>query len=82
MVRRRIVDAEFEVRAERRRSWGIAVFFLALSAWLIPGSIWGTDEFSPYAGGQIYWITIPVAIAAIATLTTAIRKQRRKSRKT
>lgn len=64
-------------RKSRITLWVFAILFLLLSAWLIPGSIWGTSEDSSLAGGGVYFISIPVLVVALLLLWFAIRAQRR-----
>ena len=63
-------------RARRITLWLFAAFFLLLSVWLIPGSIWGTSDNSSLGGGRVYFISIPVLVVALLLLWFAIRAQR------
>lgn len=62
--------------ARRVALWILATVFLLLSAWLIPGSLWGTSPDSPLGGGLALLISIPVLLFAVLFLWLAIRAQR------
>jgi hypothetical protein len=55
--------------------WSVAGLFLVLSGWLVPGSIWGTSDNSPYAD-FVFLLSIPVLVIALVLLILAIWVQR------
>ncbi|MHB1328741.1 MAG: hypothetical protein ACYC2K_11125 [Gemmatimonadales bacterium] len=63
-------------RGKRITLWILAGFFLLLSAWLIPGSIWGTSGNSPLSGGRAFIVSIPILLIALLLLWLAVRAQR------
>ena len=56
--------------------WSVTIVFLALSAFLLPASIWGTSALSPLSGGRIFFFTAPTVVVALVLLTLAIWTQR------
>lgn len=58
--------------------WATTGFFLLLSAWLVPGAIWGTSDNSPLSGGYAYAVALPVLIIALILLGFTIRVHRRR----
>jgi hypothetical protein len=65
-------------RAKCITLWLLAGIFLLLSAWLIPGLIWGTSQNSPLSGARAFIFTIPTLAIAMLLLWLAIRAQRRR----
>jgi len=63
-------------RAAAVSLWVVAGVFLALSAYLLPASIWGTSALSPLSGGRIFFFTGPTIVVALVLLGLAIWVQR------
>lgn len=59
--------------------WVGGVFFLALSAWFIPGAIWGTSANSPVGAPLALAMGFAVLAIALTLLTFAgLRRTRRR----
>jgi len=63
-------------RAAAVSLWVLAGVFLALSAYLVPASIWGTSALSPLSGGRVFFFTGPTVVVAFVLLALAIWVQR------